>query len=189
MLNALFVNHWKVAASARQDISKSSFIQLSVDVKILLYINSKNNVGKKVAVCRWHTDYSWYSIFYIFFSNTNCYCSVFHLSYQPPAHCWNLWKELHLPWVCEPFETRLAVFDLNWFAVTSGRNMRIQTHASQCSRIVMRGQACTSAHTWTDIVHTASLYLSHIHICASLLMMSLHQLHLHSNSSLLCNKT
>lgn len=58
MLNALFVNHWKVAASARQDISKSSFIQLSVDVKILLYINSKNNVGKKVAVCRWHTDYS-----------------------------------------------------------------------------------------------------------------------------------
>lgn len=42
--------------------------------------------------------------------------------------------------------------------------MRIQTHVSQCSRIVMRGQARTSAHIWTDIVHTASLYLSHIHI-------------------------
>lgn len=151
--------------------------QLSLLLLFFLFkISGQNKFGEEVVVCRWCFDYGWH--FYLmsppfssqllpfkFFTHPanrqhfveicerSCTCRVF-------IFCVCVY-------VCEPYETRLAVFDLNWFAVTSGCNMRFQTHASRRSRMVMHGQARTSAHTWAAIVHTAPLHLSRIHICAS----------------------
>lgn len=103
---------------------------------------------------------------------TNYFCifplPVCPFCVSPTLTALNLRSGLHLPRVCEPYAMHLAVFDLNWFAVTSGRNMRFGTLASQCPRMVMHGQART--------IHTASPCLPHTNICASLFMRKLHQI-------------
>lgn len=71
MLNALFVNHWKVAASARQDILKSSFVSNCLLMLRFYYtLIVKNNVGIKKLQCVGGTLIIADIQYFIYFSQT-----------------------------------------------------------------------------------------------------------------------